>query len=123
MSYQRRADRDELRIRFYGVVTHHDIVDCCVDMAADPGCQDLSYAVIDFSTANSCSFPPPDLELIARASCRLLGSGETESRVLFIAPDGEHRSRFLGLGADGRVEVCGTHTQARAHLEALRTVR
>jgi hypothetical protein len=120
MTYQHIASDDELRIWFYGAVTHNDIVDCCVEMAADPKCQDLNYAVIDFSSADDCSCSASDLSLLATASRRLVGSRRSDPRVFFIVPSSENRSQLLRLQVEGRVEVCGTDAQARDRIENLR---
>jgi hypothetical protein len=120
MTYQHKANDDELSIRFCGAVTHHDIVDCCVEMAADPNCENLDYAVIDFSSVSDCSCSAPDLALIATASRRLVGSRRSDPRVFVIMSHSDDQSQLRQLAVDGRVELCGTGAQARERIDVLR---
>ena len=86
MTYQHSVGPEGLRMKFMGKVTHDDIVDCCVAVAADPDCHALKCAVIDLSRMEGCSFPRPDLSFLALASRRLLDPDAPGSRIVLIPP-------------------------------------
>jgi hypothetical protein len=119
MPYRHDLRGEELRISFRGRVTHEDVVDCCVTVAADPRCESPQFAVIDLSAVERWSCVPADLGFIARASRRLVEAASGQANVFMIPPEGP--SAFDPESAEhfGCAEICDSDLQLREKVAAL----
>jgi hypothetical protein len=120
MTFQHSVGVEGLRIKFVGDLTHEDVVDCCVTVAADPHCRESCCAVIDLSDTQACRCPRPDLALLAAASRSLMDDDAARSRVFVLVPDDAQRHASLEALLRGvHVEFCCSDAELRDRLQAL----
>lgn len=119
MAYRHDLRGEELRISFRGRVTHEDVVDCCVAVAADPRCESPRFAVIDLSAVERWCCVPVDLAFIASVSRRLVETAAGKANVFMIPPEGP--SAFEPGSAEhfGVAEICDGDLQLREKVAAL----
>jgi hypothetical protein len=105
MTHEHIVHLSELRVRFLDPVGHDDIVDCCVELAADPRAIESTHAVIDFSEGNCCSCSCFDIALLTAVSRDLVGRGGAADPVDVIVRCGETCPSFAGLEARGQIRL------------------
>jgi hypothetical protein len=107
MSYQLNIALGELRIRFFGDVTHGDIVDSCVEAAAHPRVDNLELALIDFSEGDCCRCSFADLAMIASVAKQLASGSPPDPAVLMVTPcDAIACQAMAQLNRGDCIEVC-----------------
>jgi hypothetical protein len=119
MAYRHHLRGQELRISFHGRVTHEDVVDCCVAVAADPRCEAPQFAVIDLSAVERWSCVPADLAFIARASRRLVETASGKPNVFMIPPEGLAAFEPESAEHFGFAEICDSDLELREKVAAL----
>lgn len=120
MAYRHHVRGEELRISFRGWVTHDDVVDCCVTVAADPRCGTPRFAVIDLSAVERWCGVPADLTFIAMASRRLVQAASGQANVFMIPPEGPSAFNPESAQHFGCCEICDGDLQLREKVAALR---
>jgi hypothetical protein len=108
MAYQMHIADGELRIRFFGEVAHGDIVDSCVEAAADPRVGELQKALIDFSDMSCCACSTADLSMIASVAGQLSQRAPQSTAVVMVTPFAANAcTSFERLRRHGScVEIC-----------------